>query len=420
MTTVLGAGLSHVLGFRCVKCEAEYETDCGHLTCPACGREGILDVLLDHDEIAKRLTRESLAANPDRTHWRYAPLLPLVNPERRPPLAVGGSPLYSLPGLAAELGLNELLAKDDGLNPTASLKDRASSVGVAKAMEAGAPVITCASTGNAASSLAGAAASVGMEAHIFVPARAPEAKVAQLLIFGAHVYVVEGSYEDAFELSMACAERLGWYNRNSGINPYLVEGKKTVGLEIAEQTLWNPPDWVFASVGDGCSIWGLWKGLREAELLGLTHRSPRLVGVQAAGAAPIAEAAREGRDVIPGPADTLADSIAVGTPRNWRKALRAVSESGGRWLTVTDDEILAAMRALGAKAGIFGEPAGVASHAGVVKAAQMGLIGANDRVAFVVSGNGLKDTASAIRATGAARRVPPDIEAVMGMIQRRD
>lgn len=417
MTHVLTAGLSHILRLRCVRCDAEYPTDSGHLICPACGRDGILDVEFDYAAIAERLTRESLAANPDTTHWRYAPLMPLVNPERRPPLAVGGSPLYSCPRLAAELGVNEILIKDDGLNPTASLKDRASSVGVAKALEAGATVITCASTGNAASSLAGAAASVGMEAHIFVPARAPEAKVAQLLVFGAKVYVVEGTYEDAFELSMACAERLGWYNRNSGINPYLVEGKKTVGLEIAEQCGWQPPDWVFAGVGDGCSIYGLWKGLWEAEQLGLSHRVPRLIGVQAAGAAPIVEAAHSESDLVPIAAETLADSICVGTPRNWRKALNAVAESDGKWLTVTDDEILDAMRVLGARAGVFGEPAGVTAFAGAVKAARMGLIGSNDRVCAVVSGNGLKDVVNAIRATGQARRVPPDIEAVMKIVR---
>jgi threonine synthase len=413
VTNVLTAGLSHVLGMRCVKCDVFYPTDCGHLVCPDCGSDGILDVVLDYEAIQSRITREALAANPDPTHWRYAPLLPLVNPERRPPLAVGGSPLYSFATLAEMLGVNELLVKDDGLNPTASLKDRASSVGVAKALEVGAKVITCASTGNAASSLAGAAASVGLEAHIFVPARAPEAKVAQLLIFGAHVYVVEGTYEQAFDLSMACAEHLGWYNRNSGINPYLVEGKKTVGLEIAEQTDWNPPDWVFASVGDGCSIFGLWKGLREAHELGLTHSVPRVVG-----AAPIVAAAMSGEDLVPIEPDSLADSIAVGTPRNWRKALRAVEASEGKWLTVTDDEILGAMRTLGSRAGVFGEPAGVTAFAGAVKAAHLGMIGANDRVAVVVSGNGLKDVANAVKATGQARRVEPDVEALMRELKR--
>lgn len=417
MTNVLTAGLSHVIGLRCVKCGAEHTVDSNLLTCPACGLEGILDVIFDYEAIAPRLNRQSLAADPDMTHWRYAPLLPLVNPTRRPALAVGGSPLYSFANLASELGLNELLVKDDGINPTASLKDRASSVGVAKAMEAGAEIITCSSTGNAASSLAGSAASVGMEAHIFVPARAPEGKVAQLLVFGAHVYVVEGTYEQAFELSMACAERLGWYNRNSGINPYLVEGKKTVGLEIAEQCDWNPPDWVFASVGDGCSIFGLWKGLWEARELGLTSHVPRIVGVQAAGAAPIVEAARTGKDLVPVSPDTLADSIAVGTPRNWRKALRAVNESNGKWLTVTDDEILAAMRQMGAKAGVFAEPAGATGFAGVVKAAHMGIIGANDRVGVIVSGNGLKDTASAIKATGAAPRIEPDIDSLLARLK---
>ncbi len=417
MTTVLSAGLSHVLGLRCVKCDAEYPTDCDHLTCPACGLDGILDVVLDLSTIAPRMTRERMAANPETTLWRHAPLLPLVNPERRPALAVGDTPLYSCDRLAAEMGIAELLIKDDGVNPTGSLKDRASVVGVAKALEVGASAITCASAGNAASSLAGAAASVGLAAHLFVPEPTPETKIAPLLILGAHVHVVEGTAEQAFDLSMACADQLGWYNRNAAINPYLVEGKKTVGIEIAEQCLWEPPDWVFAAVGEGCSLFGLWKGLHEAEALGLTNRVPRLAGVQATGAAPIVEAARTGHDLVPCVPETLADSIAVGAPRNWRKALRAVTESDGQWLTVTDAEILSAMRDLGAKAGIFADPAAAAAFAGAIKAAQVGLVGAHDRVAVIIGGNGLRDTAAAIRATGEATRVPADIDAALAVLR---
>jgi len=185
-----------------------------------------------------------------------------------------------------------LFLKDDGRNPTGSLKDRASALGVVKAHEKRQKIISCASTGNAASSLAGMAASMEMRSVIFVPQRAPEPKVTQLLVFGATVLRVLGSYEDAFQLCQQACETWGWYNRNCAINPYLVEGKKTVGLEICEQLAWTVPDWVAVSVGDGCTIAGVWKAFRELKTLGLIPRTPRMLGVQAEGAAPITEAVR--------------------------------------------------------------------------------------------------------------------------------
>ena len=199
------------------------------------------------------------------------------------PLRVGWSPLYEEPKLAEILGLKRLYVKDDGQNPTASLKDRASAMAVAKAREAGAKIIACSSTGNAASSLAGNAAAAGLRTFIFVPERAPKGKVSQLMTFGANVISVQGDYEETFELSKKAIEKYGWYNRNAAINPYLSEGKKTVSLEIMEQLGWQVPDYIAISVGDGCTIAGLWKGLKDLYAIGFIDKLPRLISAQAEG-----------------------------------------------------------------------------------------------------------------------------------------
>ena len=246
-----------VQGLKCLFCETAYPVRVG-FTCPRCGITGILDVQYDYPAIARVLTRRRLAGRGETSHWRYRELLPIGAKATLPALSVGGTPLTSAPSLARHLGIARLWLKDDGRNATGSLKDRASSVGVVKAREKRRPIIACASTGNAASSCAGMAASMGLKSVIFVPERAPEPKVTQLLIFGATVLRVRGSYEDAFQLCQRSCERWGWYNRNSGINPYLVEGKKTAGLEIGEQLGWEPPDWVAVSVGDGCAVAAVW------------------------------------------------------------------------------------------------------------------------------------------------------------------
>src|SRR6185295_9962883 len=200
-----------------------------------------------------------------------------------------------------------LFVKDEGRNPTASFKDRASAVGVARAAARRARIVACASTGNAASSLAGAAAGLGLRAVIFVPEFAPEPKVAQLLVFGARVIRVKGSYDETWELCQRACTRHGWYNRNAAVNPSLVEGKKTCGLEIAEQMGGAVPDWVVVSVGDGCTIAGVWKGLREMHALGFVPRLPRMLGVQAEGAQPLVQAFDERRDLVPAIPHTIAD-----------------------------------------------------------------------------------------------------------------
>ena len=408
--------LKNVISARCVRCGAEYEAVPGLTTC-TCG--GMLDIQYDYGYIRTLVSRETLSGCRDYSMWRYRPFLP-VEPDSPPtPLRVGWSPLYPAPRLAQVLGLKALYIKDDGQNPTASLKDRASAMAVVKAREAGADTIACSSTGNAASSLAGNAAAAGLRTYIFVPARAPRGKVAQLMIFGATVITVDGSYEDTFELSKAAIDKWGWYNRNAAVNPYLLEGKKTVTLEILEQLGWQVPDYIALSVGDGCTIAGAWKGLKALYAAGFIDRLPRLISVQAEGCCPLNRAIQTGQPWSPMEENTLADSIAVGVPRNADKALMAIRESHGVAVNVSDGEILAAMRLLGRTCGVFGEPAGAAGAAGVKKALELGLIDPASTVVSVVTGNGLKDVANGIQAAGEPMLVRPDMDCLLSAFAQR-
>ena len=395
---------------RCVKCGREYKA-VPNLTNCECG--GILDIIYDYDYIKTTLTKEKLAARDDRSMWRYRELLPIEETTQNTPLRVGWSPLYEADRLAKELGLKKLYVKDDGQNPTASLKDRASAMAVAKAQEAGAKVIACSSTGNAASSLAGNAAAAGLKTYIFVPSRAPKGKVAQLMTFGATVVSVQGSYEDTFELSKAAIDKWGWYNRNAAINPYLSEGKKTVGLEIMEQLNWQVPDYIAISVGDGCTIAGLWKGLKDLYAIGFIDKLPRLISAQAEGCCPLNRAIAENQPWHPMEENTLADSIAVGVPRNADKALMAIRESNGVVVNVSDAEIMAAQKLLGRTCGVFGEPAGVTGTAGVKKLLEQGKISPDSTIVSVVTGNGLKDVANAIKACGEPISIPSDMDLLL-------
>ena len=403
--------MDHIAGVRCTVCGRvmPYREQ---MTCPHCGEKGILDILFDYDYIKKCFTKKSLADNHDNSMFRYAPLTPVQPRDFSRFLRVGWTPLYPSNKLGAELGIKALYIKDDGLNPTASLKDRASAVAVAKALELGYDTIACSSTGNAASSLAGNAARMGVKAVIFVPERAPEGKVAQLMIFGAKVISVQGTSRETFELSRAAIDKYGYYNRNAGINPTLTEGKKTVALEIAEQLGWFVTDWVAVSVGDGCTIGGVYNGFHDLYELGFIERIPKILGVQSTGCCPFVDAARENRDLIPAEENTLADSIAVGVPRNPKKALRAVSASNGAWIAVSDEDILATMGILGRSEGVFGEPAGVTATAGVMKAVQQGIIKPNETVTTISTGSGLKDVKNALRAAGRPHKCAPSIEAL--------
>ena len=435
--------MDHVLGLKCTLCGAEYAPDEVEYVCPKHGDEGILDVVYDYRSIAARFDPQALAASRDRSIWRYLPLLP-VNADVARQLAcgttlasVGWTPLLPAPRLADALGLRHLWVKDDSRQPTASFKDRASVIAVVKARERSASAITTASTGNAAAALAGLCAAVAQPNVIFVPRTAPEAKVAQLLAYGAQVLLVDGSYDQAFELCLQAAPRFGWYSRNTGYNPYMSEGKKTAAFEICEQLACSAkayrsaslqaPDVVFVPVGDGCIIGGLHKGFRDLLALGWIDRLPRLIGVQAAGSSPLVSAwehhCRGSRpctqdvtqialNMPPVDAHTLADSISAGQPRDRIKALRAVVETDGAYLRVSDEQILAAIPALARGCGVFAEPAAAAAYAGLVQAAQDGVVAPDDQIVVLSTGSGLKDARAAIQSVEQPPVIAPDLAAV--------
>jgi threonine synthase len=418
--------MDHVLGLRCTICGEEYGIEEAEYVCPRHGDDGTLDVLYDYELVAQRLSPNQLAGNPPRSIWRYLPLLP-VDPRVAGELvggtvleSVGWTPLYPAPRLAASLGLRHLWVKDDGRQPTASFKDRASAIAVVKTRELGYEVVTTASTGNAAAALSGLCAAVSQPNVIFVPRSAPQAKIAQLLVYGAKVLLVEGTYDDAFELCLQAAPEFGWYNRNTAYNPYMSEGKKTVVYEICEQmgsggTEWGAPDVVIVPVGDGCIIGGVHKGFRDLLALGWIKHMPRIVGVQAAGSSPLVDAweqGLEGWEMAPVEAHSVADSIVAGLPRDRIKALNAVRESEGAFIRVSDEEIIAAIPALAQGCGVFAEPAAAAAYAGLIRAVEGQLVDPAERVVVLATGSGLKDIDTAMRSAGKAVVVSPNLEAV--------
>ncbi len=419
--------MDHVLGLKCAICGAEYGLDEAEYVCPKHGDDGILDVVYDYDLIARRTVTGDLAGDRTRSIWRYLPLLP-VEPEMARQMAqgtvlgsVGWTPLYPAPRLAARLGLGSLWVKDESGEPTASFKDRASAIAVVKTRELGYETVTTASTGNAAAALAGLCAAVEQPNVIFVPRTAPEAKVAQLLAYGSTVLLVDGSYDQAFDLCLEAARTFGWYNRNTAYNPFMSEGKKTAAYEICEQLDWQAPDVILIPVGDGCIIGGIHKGLRDLMALGWIDHLPRLIGVQAAGSSPLVaawEQGLQGWEMEPVAAHSVADSIVAGLPRDRIKALRAVRESGGAFLRVSDEEILDAIPTLAQGCGVFAEPAAAAAYAGLVEAAARGLVAPTDRVVVLSTGSGLKDVASVLKAVGKRPSVvEPTIEAVQAALE---
>ena len=403
--------------YECSICGKTYAHDEITYTCYADG--GNLNVILDYDMIREKYQPDDITSRTETSLWRYLPLLPVNAPEgeNTPLYAVGWTPTFELPRLATKLGLNNLWLKDESSNPTASFKDRASAILVARAREIGADVIVTASTGNAGAALAGMCAAVGHKAVIFAPKTAPVAKITQLLVFGAQVMLVDGNYDDAVELAVKAANEFGWYCRNTGYNPFTVEGKKTAGFEIWEWALKTLPEHsksltVFVSVGDGNIISGVHKGFKDLVKLGWMKQMPRIIGVQSEGSAAIANAYYAGTETItPVKATTMADSISVDMPSDGVRALRAATETGGRYVIVKDEQIYAAIAELG-KVGVFAEPAGATAYAGLVEAISQGSVAADDPVLVLNTGSGLKDVKSAMRAVGEAPIIAPTLAAV--------
>lgn len=420
----------HFTGFSCTVCGRHLPRDHADYVCPDCGVDGILDVEYDLAGVQRQLSGSATGSvfpgSGAGPMWRFAPLLPVRPDGPHPAWDLGATPLHRAPRLAAQLGVRTVFLKDDTGLPSASLKDRAAALAVAHARHSGCTELACASTGNAAASLAVLASRAGLPCHIFVPAAAPRAKLAQLLIHGAQVVRVDGTYDQAFEMSLNEIDRHHWYSRNCAHNPLLVEGKKTAALELAwqltagftrEPAEW--PDAVLVPVGDGCIVSSVGKAFQELSRLDLIPSVPRIIGVQAAGAAPLALAwaAQPDPGSLSGPQilsaiaplvpRTVADSISVGIPRNRVKAWRYMAACGGAFVTAEDQEILAAIGQLARLAGVFAEPSGAAGLAGLSAARKLGLVGEKSVVAVMVTGHGLKDPGAALADQALPEPVPP-------------
>jgi threonine synthase len=416
--------MDHILGLQCTVCGETYSQEDVEYVCPKHGDDGNLDVLYDYDLIAKNWERDQRTN--EQGMWRYRALLPVNEADEVPPLHVGDTPLYPSKLLADQLGLREVWIKDDGRNPTGSFKDRASALVVTRAVAEKRELVTTASTGNAGAALAGLAASMHLPTVIFAPASAPEAKVAQLLVYGSHVFLVDGTYDDAFELCLQATRKYGWYCRNTGYNPYTAEGKKTVSYEICEQLAgqkgkFHAPDRILVSVGDGNIISGIHKGLRDLLSLGWIDQMPKLVGMQAEGSAAMYQAWKENLDPLTMPsinAHTIADSISAGLPRDRVKAMNAIRQTGGFFMTVSDESILAAIPQLARATGVFAEPAAAATYAGLTQAVADGLIGSDEQVVLVITGSGLKDVAAAKRSVPKAHQINADLQSVENAVSQ--
>ena len=402
-------------GFECVRCGTLAAADYDGYVCPKCGA----NMQITYDYEALRNLPDGPFDKSASGPARYLNVLPLDSAEFLPTLRVGQTPLYDMPRMAARAGVAKLYIKDDGLNPSGSFKDRASAVAVAVAAEKKVKMTAGASTGNAGSSMACMSANTGQSCVIFVPAGAPEAKITQLLIFGAHVVAVEGSYDDAFDLCMKFCEKHGWFNRNTGFNPYTREGKKVCSFEMWEQLDGKFTDWLAVPTGDGNIISGIWKGLCDLQRLGLIERPPRLLCSQSEQSNAITQTVRKLNgtaptswtevEITPISASTLADSISVDIPRDGLTAVRGVIESGGTAVEVPDADILAAIKELASSCGVFAEPAAATTWAAVRKAVREEIIKPDETVLCLLTGNGLKDVASARKAAGAPIHIKPDL-----------
>ncbi|MBU2598908.1 MAG: threonine synthase [Actinobacteria bacterium] len=409
-----------IRNFRCVLCKKEYKPSEIQYTCTKCGTLGVLEINYNYKSFQQKEKESSLSLpirNIENSMWDFAAFLPIDDLKNIPPLKVGGTPLYRNIDLSRQLQIKDLYIKDDTVNPTSSLKDRASALVVKLALDKGVKAITCASTGNAASSLAGICASVGLKCYIFVPKTAPKAKITQLLMYGAEVFAVDGSYDDAFDLSIEATKKFGWYNRNTGYNPFTIEGKKTVSLEIANQLSFNIPDKVFVPVGDGCILSGVYKGFYDLIKIGAIKKMPKLIAVQAEGSNAIYLAMKRGDRIKKIEPNTIADSISVGRPRNGEMAISYIRASNGWVEVVSDEQILNAMGILAKRMGIFAEPAGATAFAGLLKMSREKRLKSDEIVVILVTGSGLKDIDSALKAVKKPHYIKPNIKEVEKIFQ---
>lgn len=395
----------------CVHCSAEYAPDDIIYTCRKCGH--LLAVQYDLDTLS--VSRDVWNARPISV-WRYREILPVTIPPVT--LQEGGTPLYHLKRLGEELGLKELYAKHEGMNPSGSFKDRGMTVGVSMALQLGKKSVACASTGNTSASLAVYAAKAGIPSVVLLPAgKVAVGKVAQALMHGARVISIRGNFDRALEMVQELCLTHGLYLLNS-INPFRLEGQKTIGFEAVDQ-LGDVPDRFVLPVGNAGNISAVHKGLQELIQLGFIDRLPKMTGVQAAGSAPVVRAIRENLPevITEQNPETVATAIRIGAPVNGEKALAAIRKTGGTALSVTDAEILAMQRDLARKEGIGVEPASAASVAGIRKLALEGVLDRDERIVCVVTGHLLKDPETVIKQCEPPTEIDADLQSLLSALQ---
>jgi len=397
---------------ECINCKTVYDIDEIIYFCKKCG--DILEIKFDDNELAENLKNSEWKKTP-LSVWRYRNFMPIHETTKLVTLNEGGTGLHSSPRLAEEIGLKEVYVKNEGENPTGSFKDRGMTVGVTKAVELGARHVICASTGNTSASLAAYAARAGIKCTVLIPSgKIAYGKLSQAMIHGAKVLQVRGNFDQALEFVLKLAEKHKSIYLLNSINPFRIEGQKSLGYEICEQLNNQAPDRIVIPVGNAGNISAVWKGLTEFHKLGFIKKLPKMTGIQAAGSAPIAQAIKANSDkIVPVEhPETIATAIRIGAPVSWKKAVNAIRESGGTAETVTDEEILEAQKTLARFEGIFVEPASASSIAGLKKLVKNGVIARDERVVCITTGHGLKDPDTAIKQCEKPLEVDAEISAI--------
>ena len=403
--------------FECINCGERYSEDEILYLCKKCG--DLLDIKYEFHKMSKNVLKNQKWLKAPLSVWKYRFLLPVSKNAKIISLNEGGTTLHKCDRLGEPLGLRNLYVKNEGENPTGSFKDRGMTVGVTKALELGMNIVICASTGNTSASLAAYAAKAGLNCIILIPSgKIAYGKLAQAMIYGAQVIQIRGSFDDALEIVLALSEQHRKFYLLNSINPYRLEGQKTLGFEICEQMNYVMPDKVIIPVGNAGNISAIWKGFTEFSQLDLIDSTPQMIGIQAEGAAPIATAITSGKTEVHPVAypDTIATAIRIGNPVSWKKAIKAIKESKGTAQTVTDSEIIEAQKMLARKEGLFVEPAGASSIAGLKKLVKTGEVRKDETVVCVATGHGLKDPDTAIQICKKPAEVDASLEALKAIL----
>jgi threonine synthase len=396
----------------CIACGEKYGADEIVFSCKRCG--DLLEVKYDYDLLEAKLEKSDWQSLP-LSVWRYKDFMPIRDPSKIVSLNEGGTGLHSCQRLAKILGVKHLYVKNEGENPTGSFKDRGMTVGITKAVELNMKTVICASTGNTSASLAAYAAKAGLQCTVLIPSgKIAYGKLAQAMVYGAKVVQIRGNFDHALKMVLELSEKHREVYLLNSINPYRLEGQKSLAFEICDQLNREPPDRVVLPVGNAGNISAIWKGFIEFHKLGLIDKLPKMTGIQAEGAAPIAQAIKNGKDeIVPmDKPETVATAIRIGAPISWKKAMRAIRESDGTAETVTDEEILEAQKMLATSEGLFVEPASASSIAGLKKLLEAGKIDKDEVVACVTTGHGLKDPDIAIKISEKPSEVDAEIESI--------